>query len=1506
MSKRAKRLLSLLLTLVMVMSLGTPAFALGGGSEIGIGGGFGRDIGDNEVRDFDPSNLIEDAEEPVDLFQGLDTERGIQVTVESRNNALPTMAEVRVTPVEAESVREAVEAAVEGQPNILVAMDISFWLDGIEIEPEEPVNVKISAPEFTGRTDLQVVHIPDAEDAQAETVELVDESELSFALGTNEIAFKADSFSVYVIIGGDDPDQIITPRVTYYFLNELENGTADPYLFANKSGDYVDYQIVKADSNGTWEKLQDPGKPVVSLEKNFLGWFLLSKSGDTYSYTDTSIVFDDQGEADPPVKTDVATGDKEVYVAPRYGQAFIVTFWDKEPANATDDDPMHIVSKRVVYLTEGESATSVKVDDLSVPSKATEVLSGWTSDNYIEGETTTKTLIDAPTWDEVTKSFDLYPIFSEGHWLRFSGGPSGSGAGYNPAIFVTANTQASELQNLGTVSREGYTFAGWYYDGFEGTEAASNASGAALNAADLLQRVQDADGDTVLYGHWTGNPVTYKVATWFENADDDNYSYGELTEYTGPAGTITNVTVSSVDGFTVQTIEQQTIKGDGTTIVNVYYKRNIYEVKFYNRNGRTEYTDLKITAKFGADIHDQWPGLKEGTQNYSTAWYSSTSSNSTWILNLPTMPLNGASYYQYSGSGSRLHQNFNVQSVSGGNSFDVLYETLYNGSTSIGTTPDDYVHIEGFSVNAASADDARRIKNDPVGDDDAVSNNAYNRSIAIGTSYSQGVRTGSYGNYTYTLNYYYLRNQYSVSFNTLKSGAANPAAMTGIYYEANIATSKATQIAALNQQYVPGETTVTVTGEGTYIFQGWYDNADGMGEPFNFDQKMPAGNITLYAKWDRIWYLIQIDPNGGEILPDVNEVTYTWVRYNEKIERYNIRRDYVEAEAGYSGTKYYYYELLASEDEHRHDDSGYYYSGYRKGFYISEAQLASKDAFMAAFPVFDTEYADSNWEMIQAHVDTSVVYKPAATNDQYSFVGWYKAEVNPTDDTLTYTNEVYDFDELVTKDSAIYAKWRRAGLFSVQYHTENGTVSGFVNNSLVETDESYADQANTKVAYTPDRITSTDGKTYVFVGWKLASPNGFDSTDPGSASFVGDVIEQGDDFTVNAAYADAGHFIHLVAFYELAESNPDTLPVTSITFHSNYPAEASAGENMVVTTEGLPLNTKIDLSQSSFAYTVIENDAETEKEGVIPSFTCTGFSMIGWNHDQAKATAGEVEIKLNDIVGVDNANPKDNTLYAVWAPAFFVYHTGTNTVERILLTPDANSTNASGAATFDLTKLVDKNEYLYGGYYKSYAGIGTKMQSGNALDTAALTWSAVTDAAAILPEGETYDALSNLVAAGKVSKATDTGAIRYTGQADAFTLADAYQAANNDAPGNAITPQAGAVYYIKEVPANLFLQPRLRYTYRAGTGDIGMAFMFTNLDDANYLDGGFMKGGVIPTVDSSIDAEFAKPHRETSYTVTAKTTELQHTYDSADLGFQGTYFYVQTVYNKQNLYKDKP
>ena len=136
MKKKYMRFLSTLLTLVIFLSISPVGYAWGGG--IGIGGDWDREIGEDEVRDFDV-DVDETAPEEYDYFSTFDQESGINVTVEAPMGALPLLAEVRVEPVDPEAVREAVDSVTGGEREILLAMDISFWLEDDEIEPEEPV-----------------------------------------------------------------------------------------------------------------------------------------------------------------------------------------------------------------------------------------------------------------------------------------------------------------------------------------------------------------------------------------------------------------------------------------------------------------------------------------------------------------------------------------------------------------------------------------------------------------------------------------------------------------------------------------------------------------------------------------------------------------------------------------------------------------------------------------------------------------------------------------------------------------------------------------------------------------------------------------------------------------------------------------------------------------------------------------------------------------------------------------------------------------------------------------------------------------------------------------------------------------------------------------------------------------------------------------------------------------------------------------------------------------------
>lgn len=274
-------------------------------------------------------------------------------------------------------------------------------------------------------------------------------------------------------------------------------------------------------------------------------------------------------------------------------------------------DGYHVYFKdnngRIIATKTGKTNDTISVADVNFPVGSDEAITGWYTD---AGQKVESVIIG-------TSDITLYAKVEKGYWLTFE---SNGGSYVAPAFYANGTPAAAPDKP----TKSGYTFAGWFTD----KELTQTADFSSITAT------------TTLYAKWTGKGNTsYTVIHWLENADDDGYSYKASETKTGTTGGQTNATAKNYDGFTAQTITQETIKGDGSTIVSVKYKRNVYEVKFFtDRNGKNEDTSLRITAKYGANISDKWPG---------GGWYVSPLSmwSSTAQSNIDTMPLNGKNFY---------------------------------------------------------------------------------------------------------------------------------------------------------------------------------------------------------------------------------------------------------------------------------------------------------------------------------------------------------------------------------------------------------------------------------------------------------------------------------------------------------------------------------------------------------------------------------------------------------------------------------------------------------------------------------------------------------------------------------------------------------------------------------------------------------------------------------------------------------------------------------------------
>ena len=374
---------------------------------------------------------------------------------------------------------------------------------------------------------------------------------------------------------------------------------------------------------------------------------------------------------------------------------------------------------------------------------------------------------------EGSTSVNVYAIIKEGYWVTFDS--NGGSAIDSQFVFdkISLNDQA-------TPTKPGYEFAGWY----NGTEKVENGT--------------QITKPMTLKAHWTPKQVSYTVIHWWENADDDGYSFHESQELQGLTGKTTEAVAKSyttsgknIHGesvtdkvFTASTISQKTIKGDGSTIVNVYYKRKTYTMHFKER--RNSRKDLStITKKWGQSISKkEWPTY-DGNGNWQI-------SNSRYLAFTSSMPMKDSTLWSTSGY--------------------YTYKAYY------------YVQkIDGNGYNLHHTDTIKMDSNPKIGNEDCYA--------IAGFAYSHG-DPGVGGRYK-DAKFYYTRNSYKIRF--INNGKEDKSVEKK--YEQSISS----------ENYTP---TRPSSLPEYYVFDGWYENELCEGKAFDFSgKKMPAQNVTLYAKW---------------------------------------------------------------------------------------------------------------------------------------------------------------------------------------------------------------------------------------------------------------------------------------------------------------------------------------------------------------------------------------------------------------------------------------------------------------------------------------------------------------------------------------------------------------------------------------------------------------------------------------------------------------------------------
>lgn len=362
--------------------------------------------------------------------------------------------------------------------------------------------------------------------------------------------------------------------------------------------------------------------------------------------------------------------------------------------------------------------------------------------------------------------------------------------------------------SLSSPTKSGYTFAGWT------PEAPAN---------------MPAENKT-LKANWTAkDSVDYTVVFWYQNANDDGYSYaGSITQSATPGASKSSGDFRSTDftgrdashfTYNAAKAETATINGDGSTVVNVYFTRNTYTLTF--KDGKT--TVKTINARYQQDIHGNFP-IKDGSD---TIWWNvpngcKSFKPGTQLGSIDIMPGENITFTKDdSQSGAMLY--YYVETLNGekgdythnGKNFK-QYKQITLAKYCYLTYSEEFHDITGFT----------QWRSDPAFDKMEQGGVAYDGYSDSRGYYIKDVNVLCYTRNSYTLKFYNYGTELTDHQATLQ-------------YEAPLKDKNFTPAYPSNLE------------ANAYEFAGWYTTPGCYeGSEVNWDTAtMPAGDLMLYAKW---------------------------------------------------------------------------------------------------------------------------------------------------------------------------------------------------------------------------------------------------------------------------------------------------------------------------------------------------------------------------------------------------------------------------------------------------------------------------------------------------------------------------------------------------------------------------------------------------------------------------------------------------------------------------------
>lgn len=421
----------------------------------------------------------------------------MRVTVRAAEGVFPYGTEMRVEPVDSEIALQAVNNSGH-EASDAMAVDITFWYEDEEVQPEGNVSVFLHAKSQIAGNMHQAMTINDEGVAT-----------LLGSAGETASLFNTNHFTVYGIVGTTYQDEDIEQksRIVYW------------YHAGNPEDSPADWPAVRKEIYAEGDMIENPADPAGNATHVFAGyWYVGDATGTPISpeqqiNNGDVIVIPDSSKNKGPAESDLDV----VHVYPKFNTLYKVTFYANEEKTG--------VLKTVI----GVDGLSVSlINEMGAKTNGLKIMEGKSLVAWKDADGNEIRIEDDGVVGMVTvngEDIDLVPVYADAHRVSFD---LVLEEVFTETIPEQVVENGGKIENTSGYQLDAvykfYKFGGWYMDDNFHPDASTldeKYTGEPVDLDNWILNDSD-DNNIVLHAKWIPDKVMFPVTPFRESQNAPN------------------------------------------------------------------------------------------------------------------------------------------------------------------------------------------------------------------------------------------------------------------------------------------------------------------------------------------------------------------------------------------------------------------------------------------------------------------------------------------------------------------------------------------------------------------------------------------------------------------------------------------------------------------------------------------------------------------------------------------------------------------------------------------------------------------------------------------------------------------------------------------------------------------------------------------------------------------------------------------------------------------------